>query len=253
MSSDAKRDANRSNAAKSTGPTTAAGKAIASQNALRHGLLSRRVLLPGEDHDAYVGFCAEFRSACEAVGAAEESCVEQMISAAWRLRRIAWIEAGLLRGQMYDERVPPAPVEPEPPHPGGPGRPGEFTGVRIERVPSAAALRRYRRDYKAYQRATAARARALRRAEQRRLRAENHLARAFNAVEATDSLSKLMRYQTKLERSLRRAWQMLVELQRIRRRPSERGPSVIDVEPVEKPEGEPCGVTRERTSPATGV
>ena len=34
---------------KSTGPRTASGKAASSQNALRHGLASGTILIPGED------------------------------------------------------------------------------------------------------------------------------------------------------------------------------------------------------------
>jgi len=41
--------ANRGNAQRSTGPRTDTGKAVASANATRHGLLSTRLLLPDED------------------------------------------------------------------------------------------------------------------------------------------------------------------------------------------------------------
>ena len=43
MTSDAKINANRSNAGKSTGPTTSSGKAIASQNAIKHGARSQKL------------------------------------------------------------------------------------------------------------------------------------------------------------------------------------------------------------------
>ena len=41
--------ANRKNAKKSTGPNTPEGKARSSKNALKHGLLARDAVLPGED------------------------------------------------------------------------------------------------------------------------------------------------------------------------------------------------------------
>jgi hypothetical protein len=44
MTSDAKINANRSNADKSTGPTTSTGKAIASQNAIKHGARSQKLV-----------------------------------------------------------------------------------------------------------------------------------------------------------------------------------------------------------------
>jgi hypothetical protein len=52
MSSARKAAANRQNALKSTGPKTPDGKAAVRLNALRHGLLSQEILLPGEDEEA---------------------------------------------------------------------------------------------------------------------------------------------------------------------------------------------------------
>jgi len=49
MTSDRKVAANRRNAQKSAGPRTLSGKAIASMNALKHGLCSRKPLIPGEN------------------------------------------------------------------------------------------------------------------------------------------------------------------------------------------------------------
>jgi hypothetical protein len=51
--SDALWEANRRNAANSTGPKTPEGKAASSKNALKHGLTATEVLLPNEDADAY--------------------------------------------------------------------------------------------------------------------------------------------------------------------------------------------------------
>src|SRR5882757_2709135 len=50
---DALFEANRRNAAKSTGPKTPEGKAASSRNALKHGLTATEVLLPNENRDAY--------------------------------------------------------------------------------------------------------------------------------------------------------------------------------------------------------
>ena len=41
--------ANQLNSLKSTGPRTATGKAKASGNSLKHGLLSRNLIIPGEN------------------------------------------------------------------------------------------------------------------------------------------------------------------------------------------------------------
>jgi hypothetical protein len=52
MTSDKKAEANRRNALKSTGPKTPGGKAAVRLNALKHGLLSQDILLPGEGEEA---------------------------------------------------------------------------------------------------------------------------------------------------------------------------------------------------------
>ncbi len=46
-------DANRGNAAKSTGPKTAAGKAVSSQNARTHGVLSQHAISDRESQEAF--------------------------------------------------------------------------------------------------------------------------------------------------------------------------------------------------------
>src|SRR4028119_1382113 len=52
MTSEGKAEANRRNALKSTGPKTPEGKSAVRLNAVRHGLLSKEVRLPGEDEEA---------------------------------------------------------------------------------------------------------------------------------------------------------------------------------------------------------
>jgi hypothetical protein len=52
MTSARKAESNRRNALKSTGPKTPEGKAAMRLNALKHGLLSREIFLPGEDEAA---------------------------------------------------------------------------------------------------------------------------------------------------------------------------------------------------------
>ena len=49
MPTNAQIKANRNNAKKSTGPRTEEGKTRVSKNALKHGLLARDTVLPGED------------------------------------------------------------------------------------------------------------------------------------------------------------------------------------------------------------
>ena len=49
-------EANRLNALKSTGPKTEAGKASVKLNAMKHGLLSKQVLLPEDSESEFLAF-----------------------------------------------------------------------------------------------------------------------------------------------------------------------------------------------------
>lgn len=96
MTSPAQIAANRRNAAKSSGPKTAAGKAVVARNALRHGLTTRQVVVPGEGLADFVRFHAEIRGVLNPTDAIEEELVERIVICAWRLRRMGCIEAALL-------------------------------------------------------------------------------------------------------------------------------------------------------------
>ena len=89
----AKVAANRRNALKSTGPTSAAGKARASANAVRHGLLSWRPVLPHaerpEDWDAHL---ARTVASLSPDGHLEAVLAERVALLLWRLDRVARYE-----------------------------------------------------------------------------------------------------------------------------------------------------------------
>jgi hypothetical protein len=95
MTSDKKKEANRQNARKSTGPRTPAGKDAVRLNALRHGLLSQEVLLPGEDGEALQELGERLRAELQPVGELENLLVEQIIADFWRLRRLHQVEVGI--------------------------------------------------------------------------------------------------------------------------------------------------------------
>lgn len=102
MISDAKLEANRRNAAKSTGPKTPEGKAVSKMNALRHGLLSETVLLNDENEDRLEAFREGVLQQLKPVGELEELLADRIIATAWRLRRAAQIEAQLLERSRND-------------------------------------------------------------------------------------------------------------------------------------------------------
>lgn len=88
----AKAEANRRNALCSTGPKTAAGKSAASQNAHRHGILSREVLLPTESREDFELFRRRLWRALGPAGDLEGLLADRVVSSAWRLRRVLKVE-----------------------------------------------------------------------------------------------------------------------------------------------------------------
>ena len=96
MATEKQIQANRNNAKKSTGPRTEHGKAASSQNALKHGLLARDAVLPGEDPTDYEAQIAALEADIQPEGALECELVRQLADAQWRMRRLARIESGYL-------------------------------------------------------------------------------------------------------------------------------------------------------------
>jgi hypothetical protein len=90
--------ANRRNAKKSTGPRTPQGRAVSKMNALKHGILSRQVLVRGqafeEDETELESLHRRFWEELQPVGPVEEMLVDQIVTAHWRLRRALRAESG---------------------------------------------------------------------------------------------------------------------------------------------------------------
>lgn len=89
-------EANRRNSKKSTGPKTDEGKAKSAQNAVKHGLTSRNVLLPDEDRVAYMEFLADTMAELDPMGNMETLLARRACDVMWRLDRCGSIEAQLL-------------------------------------------------------------------------------------------------------------------------------------------------------------
>ena len=96
--------ANRTNALKSTGPLTPTGKAIASRNALKHGLLAKEVVITEgegvESQEQFDSLLADLREQFNPQGALEAMLVEKIAVSYWRLRRACRYEVGLIRNQL---------------------------------------------------------------------------------------------------------------------------------------------------------
>jgi hypothetical protein len=88
-------EANRNNAQKSTGPKSESGQKRTSQNATKHGLSGKTILIRGESQTEYDSLFQSLIIAFKPYGAMEVELVERITIAIWRLKRIPIIEAGL--------------------------------------------------------------------------------------------------------------------------------------------------------------
>jgi hypothetical protein len=104
MASVAQIQANRSNAQKSTGPRTPQGKATASQNAVKHGLLAEQVVIHGEDPAQFDLYRAGMLAELTPEGVVEEMLAERAVSLAWRLRRAERLQSAVF-ATVYRENA----------------------------------------------------------------------------------------------------------------------------------------------------
>jgi len=96
--------ANRRNALKSTGPKTPAGKLTVSQNALRHGILARGALLPGENPAQLEALRKSLINHYRPATPAEHIVLERLIHTAWRMRRLDNLEGRIVHAHQEASR-----------------------------------------------------------------------------------------------------------------------------------------------------
>ena len=92
--SQAKLEANRANAQKSTGPTSEFGKAMAAQNAIVHGLCGKFRVLESESQEDYNALLQRFMDAEKPVDSVEEELVAKMARATWMSERAVRFQSG---------------------------------------------------------------------------------------------------------------------------------------------------------------
>ncbi len=100
--------ANRKNAQKSTGPATDQGKKITARNALKHGLLSRSLLLPDESETKLEQLRDSIFSSLVPRGELELFLAERVLTAAWRLQRMIRIETEMMTNDIQRKTTPSA-------------------------------------------------------------------------------------------------------------------------------------------------
>jgi len=100
MPTQAQLNANRLNAQKSTGPTSPAGKAISSLNALKSGIDAWSHIIPGEDPAELEALTAAFLLHFHPADPVQLALVDTLISTEWIQRRLRRIEAQLWNYQI---------------------------------------------------------------------------------------------------------------------------------------------------------
>ncbi len=95
--------ANRTNAKKSTGPRTAAGKALVALNGLAHGIYAvSPVIEELESKRSWTAYRFAMLDCLAPVGMVEMTLAERITLAAWRLRRVVRFEAEQIRLEQED-------------------------------------------------------------------------------------------------------------------------------------------------------
>ena len=94
----APQSANAANARLATGPKTPEGKARSSGNARTHGLTAKDLVIGPEDREEFDAMLADFQSDVAPQGVIQQTLFDELVSAAWNLRRIRRMETELSAG-----------------------------------------------------------------------------------------------------------------------------------------------------------
>ena len=97
-------EANKQNALVSTGPVSPEGKALVSQNAVKHGIFARDLIITSgdgkEDQQEYNELLDGLIVSLTPSGQMECLLVEKIAADYWRLRRVLRFETGSIRKQL---------------------------------------------------------------------------------------------------------------------------------------------------------
>lgn len=220
MTSARKAAANRRNAQKSTGPKTPEGKNASRLNAVKHGLLSQEILLPGENEGVFRQFDERLRAELQPLGELENLLVDRIIEASWRLRRLRRVESGIFAWGLYEEQAERAEQQ---------ARKYESTSLDNIIATLSDTTDKEKREE------------ALSKARQLRSEQESEtatLGRTFaRDADKTNAFSKLARYETTIERQFYKALHELERRQAARRGGDVPAPLAVDVDVSGLPEG----------------
>jgi hypothetical protein len=95
-------DPTRHHPQKSTGPRTEQGKHRSSQNAIRHGLSGRIVVLPTEDISLYLEHSKKINTALNPQTPIEEELAQTVADGYWRMKHLRTVEEGMFAWTHYE-------------------------------------------------------------------------------------------------------------------------------------------------------
>jgi hypothetical protein len=86
------------------GPKTEAGKRRASMNAVKHGMYSAAVVLPGEPRDEYDALLQRYLDRFQPASPDQEYLVHTLVNAEWRINRLMHIQTARLAERMERQK-----------------------------------------------------------------------------------------------------------------------------------------------------
>ena len=143
MPTKAQMKANRKNAKKSTGPRTEEGKTRSAKNALKHGLLARDTVMPGEDPADFDRQLSALEADIQPANSLEFELVRQIADAQWRMRRLTRLETGFLAAAVDDQRRHLEKRRPDELRPGYDGETLLLGSAMLDRTQAFVHLARY--------------------------------------------------------------------------------------------------------------
>ena len=143
MPTNAQIKANRNNAKRSTGPRTEEGKARAAKDSLKHGLLARDTVLPGEDPAEFDSQLSALEADIQPANSLEFELVRQIADAQWRMRRLTHLETGFLAAAVDDQRRHLEKRRPDELRPGYDGETLLLGSAMLDRTQAFVHLARY--------------------------------------------------------------------------------------------------------------
>ena len=97
--------ANTANAQHSTGPRTPEGQAHSSQNARTHGLTSRDLIVAPNESKEFEELLNGYQTEVHPQGAIQQTLFDELVGAAWNLRRVRRMEVQLWSASADDEEL----------------------------------------------------------------------------------------------------------------------------------------------------